>query len=146
MRSVVDPTVVADDSPAEVTDSPAKVPAGRLEPWEVDTLEAPPAFTRRSWTMLIGPGILLAGSSVGAGEWLFGPAVSSQFGGTFLWLATISIVTQAFYNLEVMRYTLYCGEPIFAGYFRMSPGPKFWTGVYLTLCIAHIWPFMASNA
>ena len=65
---------------------------------------------------------------------------------TFLWLATISIVTQVFYNLEVMRYTLYCGEPIFAGFFRLAPGPKFWTVVYLVLCVSHIWPFMASNA
>ncbi len=122
------------------------VPAGRLPPWEVGTLEPPPHFSGRNWTALIGPGILLAGSSVGAGEWLFGPAVSAQFGGTFLWLATISIVTQAFYNLEVMRYTLYCGEPVFVGFFRMVPGPKFWTAVYLILCIAHIWPFMAANA
>jgi hypothetical protein len=127
-------------------DPNARVPAGRLSPWEVGTLEPAPKHSWRDWTSLIGPGILLAGSSVGAGEWLFGPAVSAQFGGTFLWLATISIVTQAFYNLEVMRYTLYCGEPIFVGFFRLSPGPKFWTGVYLVLCIAHIWPFMASNA
>jgi hypothetical protein len=122
------------------------VPAGRLPAWEVGTLEPPPHFSGRNWTALIGPGILLAGSSIGAGEWLFGPAVTAQFGGTFLWLATISIVTQVFYNLEVMRYTLYCGEPIFCGFFRLVPGPKFWTAVYLVLCIAHIWPFMAANA
>jgi hypothetical protein len=122
------------------------VPAGHMPPWEVGPLEPPPKHSWRKWTALIGPGILLAGSSVGAGEWLFGPAVSAQFGGTFLWLATISIVTQAFYNLEVMRYTLYCGEPIFVGYFRLAPGPKFWTAIYLVLCVAHIWPFMAANA
>jgi len=117
-----------------------------LPAWEVGSLEPPPRFSGRKWTALLGPGILLAGSSVGAGEWLFGPAVTAQFGGTFLWLATISIVTQAFYNLEVMRYTLYCGEPIFVGFFRLVPGPKFWTAVYLVLCVAHIWPFMAANA
>jgi hypothetical protein len=124
----------------------ARVAAGCLAPWEVGALEEPPRHSWRDWTSLIGPGILLAGSSVGAGEWLFGPAVSAQFGGTFLWLATISIVAQAFYNLEVMRYTLYCGEPIFVGFFRLLPGPRFWTAVYLILCIAHIWPFMAANA
>lgn len=122
------------------------VPAGCLSPWEVETLEPPPQFSWKRLTSLIGPGILLAGSSVGAGEWLFGPAVTAQFGGTFLWLATISIATQAFYNLEVMRYTLYCGEPVFTGFFRLVPGPKFWTAVYLVLCVAHIWPFMAANA
>jgi hypothetical protein len=124
----------------------ATVPAGHLPPWNVSTLEAAPRHSWRDWKTLIGPGILLAGSSIGAGEWLFGPAVSAQFGGTFLWLATLSIVTQLFYNLEVMRYTLYCGEPIFAGFFRLAPGPKFWTVVYLVLCVSHIWPFMASNA
>jgi hypothetical protein len=123
-----------------------RIPAGQLPAWEVGTLESPPVYSWRKWTSLLGPGILLAGSSVGAGEWLFGPAVTAQFGGTFLWLATISIVTQGFYNLEVMRYTLYCGEPIFVGFFRLLPGPKFWTGVYLVLCIAQIWPFMAANA
>jgi hypothetical protein len=90
--------------------------------------------------------VLLAGSAVGAGEWLFGPAVTAQYGGTFLWLATISIVLQVFFNLEVVRYTLYCGEPIFVGFFRTRPGPRFWTLCYVTLFIAHIWPFMASNA
>jgi hypothetical protein len=126
--------------------STERVPAGQLSAWEVGTLEPAPVTSWRKWTSLLGPGILLAGSSVGAGEWLFGPAVSAQFGGTFLWLATISIVTQVFYNLEVMRYTLYCGEPIFVGFFRLVPGPKFWTAVYLVLCVAHIWPFMAANA
>jgi hypothetical protein len=126
--------------------SPERLAAGQLSAWEVGELEPAPVPSWRKWTTLIGPGILLAGSSVGAGEWLFGPAVSAQFGGTFLWLATISIVTQAFYNLEVMRYTLYCGEPIFVGFFRLVPGPKFWTAVYLALCVAHIWPFMAANA
>lgn len=145
MRTVTDaPDKV--DIAIENSTAPLTVPAGRLAPWEVDTLDAAPQQSWRDWTGLIGPGILLAGSSIGAGEWLFGPAVTAQFGGTFLWLATISILTQLFYNLEVMRYTLYCGEPIFAGLFRMPPGPRIWTGVYLTLSIAHIWPFMASNA
>ena len=89
---------------------------------------------------------MVAGSAIGAGEWLFGPAVTAQYGGTFLWLATFSIVFQVVYNLEVMRYALYCGEPIFIGFFRTRPGPRFWLLCYMTLFLAHIWPFMASNA
>jgi hypothetical protein len=89
---------------------------------------------------------VVAGSAIGAGEWLFGPAVTAQYGGTFLWLATLSIVLQVVYNLEVMRYALYCGEPIFIGFFRTAPGPRFWLICYMTLFLAHIWPFMASNA
>jgi hypothetical protein len=119
---------------------------GRLAPWQVGDLPAPPRFGWRQWPELIGPGIVVAGSAVGAGEWLFGPAVTAQYGGTFLWLATLSILFQVVYNLEVMRYALYCGEPIFIGYFRTPPGPRFWTFCYMTLFLAHIWPFMASNA
>jgi hypothetical protein len=117
-----------------------------LAAWDVGDLAAPPSFGWRQWTELIGPGVIVAGSAVGAGEWLFGPAVTAQYGGTFLWLATLSIVFQIVYNLEVMRYALYCGEPIFIGYFRTRPGPRFWMVCYLTLFLAHIWPFMASNA
>ncbi len=121
-------------------------PAESIVPWQVGDLIPPPVLDWRHWAELIGPGVLVAGSAVGAGEWLFGPAVTAQYGGTFLWLATFSIVLQVVYNLEVMRYALYCGEPIFIGFFRTRPGPRFWLLCYMTLFLAHIWPFMASNA
>jgi hypothetical protein len=109
---------------AEVVGSPA--PAGSIAPWQVGQLDPPPEFSWRQSAELIGPGVLIAGSAIGAGEWLFGPAVMAQYGGTFLWLATCSIICQVVYNLEVMRYALYCGEPIFIGFFRTRPGPRFW--------------------
>jgi len=121
-------------------------PEGSIAPWQVGDLIPPPTFGWRQSAELIGPGVLVAGSAIGAGEWLFGPAVTAQYGGTFLWLATFSIVFQVVYNLEVMRYALYCGEPIFIGFFRTRPGPRFWLLCYMTLFLAHIWPFMASNA
>jgi hypothetical protein len=127
----------------------ADVGAAREEsvaPWQVGDLPAPPRFGWRQSAELIGPGVLVAGSAIGAGEWLFGPAVTAQYGGTFLWLATFSIVFQIIYNLEVMRYALYCGEPIFIGFFRTPPAPIFWLYCYMFLFLAHIWPFMASNA
>jgi len=111
-----------------------RVPGGALEPWTVASLPEPPRLSWRGLPMLI------------AGEWLFGPAVSAQYGGTLLWLATLSIVAQVFFNLEVMRYALYCGEPIFVGYFRTRPGPKLWVAGYLLLEVCNIWPFMAANA
>ncbi len=121
-------------------------PEGSIAPWQVGELIPPPRFSWRHSAELIGPGVLIAGSAIGAGEWLFGPAVTAQYGGTFLWLATFSIVLQVIYNLEVMRYALFCGEPIFIGFFRTPPGPRFWLLCYMTLFLAHIWPFMASNA
>ena len=92
-------------------EKPETVEAGVLAPWSVDELPRPLPTGWRQWKRFIGPGMLLAGASVGAGEWLFGPAVSAQFGAMLMWLASISIVLQVFLNLEVMRYALYCGEP-----------------------------------
>jgi hypothetical protein len=46
----------------------------------------------------------------------------------------------------MMRYTLYCGEPIIVGGLRTNPGPMFWIGIYAILDIASIWPYNASNA
>jgi hypothetical protein len=132
--------------PTRVVEDVVAVPNGRVAPWELGDLVWPPGFGWRQSAELIGPGVLVAGSAIGAGEWLFGPAVTAQYGGTFLWLATLSIVLQVVYNLEVMRYALYCGEPIFIGFFRTRPGPRFWLFCYMTLFLAHIWPFMASNA
>ncbi|MED5447222.1 MAG: Nramp family divalent metal transporter [Planctomycetota bacterium] len=131
---------------SESTVEPGKKPGGALEPWDVGNLPAPPVMNWKKLPTLIGPGILMAGVAIGAGEWLFGPAVSAQYGGTLLWLATLSILGQVFFNIEVMRYALYCGEPIVVGYFRTTPGPRFWLPIYLVLEICNIWPFMAANA
>ena len=119
---------------------------GVLGAWQTGELPPPPPGGWQTWKALLGPGVLLAGASVGSGEWLSGPAVSAQYGGTLLWVATLSILAQVFCNLEMMRYTLYCGEPIVVGYFRTRPGPRFWTWAYLVLDFAAIWPFNASNA
>ena len=55
------------------------------------------------------------GAAIGGGEWLMGPAVTARYGGAIMWLATLSILGQVVYNLEISRYTLYTGEPIFTG-------------------------------
>ena len=119
---------------------------GMLGAWQTGELPPPPPGGWQTWKALLGPGVLLAGASVGSGEWLSGPAVSAQYGGTLLWVATLSIIAQVFCNLEMMRYTLYCGEPIVVGFFRTWPGPRLWTFVYVLLDFAAIWPFNASNA
>jgi hypothetical protein len=124
----------------------AKVAGGRLAPWNVGELPAPPSPGWRLWIGLLGPGVVLAGTSIGSGEWLFGPAVSAQYGATILWLASISIILQVFCNLMMMRYTVYCGEPIIVGGLRTAPGPVYWIAAYAILDLASIWPYNASNA
>src|SRR4051812_49511347 len=90
-------------------------PAGELPPWEVGDLPPPPGAGWRLWIGLIGPGVVLAGTSIGTGEWLFGPAVSAQYGAALFWLALTSIIFQVFCNLMFMRYAVFCGEPINVG-------------------------------
>ena len=74
---------------SESTVEPGKRTGGALQPWDVGDLPSPPEMNWKKLPTLIGPGILMAGVAIGAGEWLFGPAVSAQYGGTLLWLATL---------------------------------------------------------
>ena len=59
--------------------------------------------------------------------------------------ATLSILGQALYNVEVSRYALYTGEPIFAGKLRTLPGPAFWVPVYLMFDAASFFPYLAAS-
>lgn len=114
--------------------------------WQSADLPAAPVLSPGQWKILIGPGLLFAGSAIGGGEWLFGPIVTAQYGGQLMWIAMISIVLQVSHNLCMMRYTLYTGEPIMVGFFRLFPGPRFWVFAYLILDLPGIFPYLASNA
>ncbi len=114
--------------------------------WNVGELVDAPKFGWKQWTLLLGPGLLMGGSAIGGGEWLTGPIVTAKYGGSLLWLATLSILGQVIYNLEISRYTLYSGEPIFTGKFRMIPGPMFWVCIYLLLDFGSVFPYLAANA
>ena len=118
---------------------------GRMPDWGVAELPEPPKL-KGGWTKLLGPGLMMAGAAIGGGEWLMGPATTAKYGGIIMWLAMVSILTQVVYNLEVMRYALFCGESIFVGWFRLGPGPRFWTGVYLFVDFFGLWPYLAANA
>ncbi len=125
----------------------APYPGSRAMPrWNVGKLPDAPHFTSRNWFSMLGPGLLAGGAAIGGGEWLMGPAVTARFGGSLLWLATLSIVGQVIYNIEISRYTLYSGEPIFTGKFRTLPGPQFWVIVYLLLDFGSVFPYLAANA
>jgi hypothetical protein len=114
--------------------------------WDVGELPEAPRLTMRSWAMLFGPGLVMAGAAIGGGEWLAGPLTTARYGGAILWLSTISIVAQLFYNLELGRYALYCGEPIFTGKFRLLPSPFFWLTIYVFLDFGSVFPYLVSNA
>lgn len=124
-----------------------KVEAGALPPWETADLPSPPPFNWGNAIAIIGPGAILLGTSIGSGEWLLGPAVTAQYSGRLLWLATVSIILQVVMNTEFIRYTMYTGEPIYTGFMRTKPGPFFWAIVYSVLAFLQLsWPGWASAA
>jgi hypothetical protein len=114
--------------------------------WDSAGLPDAPRFTIKKWAGMLGPGLILGGAAIGGGEWLVGPEVTAKYGGALLWLATLSIIGQVIYNLEISRYTLYCGEPIFTGKFRSKPGSRFWMPVYMALDLGSVFPYLALTA
>lgn len=130
--------------PADAVD---QQPGSPLMPrWSRADLPEPPVFTWRNWLALIGPGLMMGGAAVGGGEWLTGPLVTARYGAGLFWLATLSILAQVVYNVEISRYTLYCGEPIFTGKCRTPPGPWVWLPLYLLLDLGAFLPYLAASA
>ena len=117
----------------------------RMPRWDLGTLPSAPRFGLAALAAMLGPGLILAGSSIGGGEWLLGPAVAAQYGGALLWVATLSILSQFAYNLEASRYALYTGEPIMTGKFRTLPGPGFWLAIYMVLDLGALLPYQIGS-
>ena len=134
-------------SPAPATDGALPADHGGLAPWGVDDLPAPPPFGLRNLFKVIGPGAVMAATSIGGGEWLVGPAAAVKYSSAIFLIATIAIVLQVILNIEAIRYTVYTGEPIFGGIMRLKPGPRFWAGFYSALGFFQLgWPALAGSA
>lgn len=132
----------SDDLPSSDTDSGRAV----IPPWGTADLPEPRPLGLKNLAGLIGPGIVMCGIQIGGGEWLFGPDITAKYGGGLMWIATIAIITQAFYNIEAGRYALYCGEPVFTGFMRTAPGPAFWMGMTLLMSLSFFIPGLSTNA
>ena len=120
--------------------------AQEMPRWDTAELIEAPKFTAKNWVAMIGPGLVMGAAAIGGGEWLTGPIVSARYGGAMMWLATLSILGQGLYNIEISRYTLYTGEPIFTGKFRTLPGPMFWLCAYVLLDFGTFFPYLAASA
>ena len=121
--------------------------SGELPAWEVRDLPAPPPFGLRGLMKVIGPGAVMAATSIGGGEWLVGPAAAVKYTTSIFLIVTVSIALQVVFNLEAVRYTLYTGEPIFGGIMRLKPGPRFWAGFYTVIGFFQLgWPALAGSA
>src|SRR2546425_11626598 len=109
------------------------VDPGCLPAWNIDEMPEPRPFHARNLVKLVGPGLVLAGGSIGTGEWVMGPQAAAKYHGALMWAVLLSILGQVILNTEVMRYTLCTGEPIMTGFLRSKPGPKFWLPFYILL-------------
>ena len=129
------------------TESASRRVGGQMPAWEVAELPAPPPVTFRNVLRMIGPGTILLATCIGGGEWLVGPAAVVKYGPAILGVVTMAIFFQVIFNLEAIRYTLYTGEPIYGGFLRLKPGPRFWTPFYCIVSLAQLgWPALAAAA
>jgi len=118
----------------------------QLPPWDEADLPEAPRLSLRHISRLIGPGIVMMGIQIGGGEWLLGPEITARYGGGLMWIATVAIVLQVFYNIECGRYALYCGEPVMTGFMRTRPGPLFWMSFIFVLNLGALIPGLSTNA
>jgi hypothetical protein len=96
---------------------------------------------------VIGPGAIILGTSIGSGEWLLGPAAFVKYGMSLLWVTSVAAFLQTVLNTELIRYTLYTGEPALVGFMRTKPHATFWACFYSFLYFLQVgWPALAGAA
>ncbi|MFK7776737.1 MAG: Nramp family divalent metal transporter [Gimesia sp.] len=117
----------------------AVIPHQSLPPLKYKDL--PPAI---SWRKMIGPSIMLAGLSLGSGEFILWPYITYKTGFIFFWACLLGVITQFFMNMEIERWTLATGESAITGFCRLN---KNWAWVMLLLnIIPWAWPGWATGA
>lgn len=96
------------------------------------------------WTKMIGPSIILAGLSLGSGEFIIWPHIVYKAGFIFFWACMLGVVTQFFLNMEIERWTLATGESAITGFCRLW---KHWAWIMLLMNILPwAWPGWATGA
>jgi hypothetical protein len=128
------------------TSGPIEARSG-LDPWNRGELPAAPRPQGIGWMSAVGPGVIALGASIGSGEFLLGPAAFVKYGLSLLWIVGIASLLQTFFNLELMRYTMATGEPVFTGFMRTRPRSTFWAWFYSILYFLQMgWPGWAGAA
>lgn len=118
-----------------------------LDPWRISELPEPPRPQGFGWFSAVGPGVIVLGASIGSGEFLLGPAAFVKYGLSLLWIVGVAAVLQTLLNVEVMRYTLATGEPVFTGFMRTRPSSTFWAWFYSAAYFLQMgWPGWAGAA
>ncbi len=86
-----------------------------LEPLaEFKTADLPKPPT--SFWKLAGPGAVLVGLSIGAGEIVVWPRTVAQYGAGMVWAAMLGVFLQMWVNFEIGRWTIATGETVYTGF------------------------------
>ncbi|MFP6769212.1 MAG: Nramp family divalent metal transporter [Planctomycetaceae bacterium] len=139
-------TPANDDASGKPAEEQAWRPRTCLPDWGDAELPLPRPLGLKNLAGFIGPGIVMCGIQLAGGEWLLGAEITARYGGSLMWIAAIAILGQVFYNIECGRYTLYCGEPVFTGFMRARPGPRFWIGIFVLLSLGAFIPALSTTA
>ena len=130
----------------EAAPAPVEARSG-LDAWHRAELPDAPTPRGLAWLGTVGPGVVILGASIGSGEFLLGPAAFVRYGLTLLWLVGIAAVLQTLFNMELMRYTMATGEPVFTGFMRTRPSSTVWAWIYAALYFLQVgWPGWAGAA
>jgi hypothetical protein len=93
---------------------------------------------------VVGPSVILLATSIGSGEYVLWPFITSQVGLVAMWMAVVGITTQYFINMEIERYTLATGETAVTGFTRLW---RPWGVIMAVLAlISWGWPGWATGA
>lgn len=71
---------------------------------------------------IAGPGAILVGLSIGAGEIVIWPLIAAEYGASMVWAAVLGVFLQLWINFEVGRWTIATGETVYTGYSRVWRG------------------------
>lgn len=82
--------------------------------------ELPPR--QRAFWKMTGPGAVLVGLSIGAGEIIIWPRIAAEYGASMVWAAVLGVFIQMWINIEIGRWTIATGETAYAGYARVWRG------------------------
>jgi Mn2+/Fe2+ NRAMP family transporter len=99
-----------------------------------------PTPARRRWSLL-GPGIVVAATGVGAGDLVATLIAGSRFGYALLWAAVLGTIIKIALAEGVGRWSLASGRTIFQGWSSLGA----WASVYFGLYVV-IWGFVYGAA
>jgi hypothetical protein len=106
-------------------------------PTPEDVFDAPRIRLKETVTLVIGPSLIALGLSIGSGEWILAPLAIGTSGWIGIgFVALVSILLQALYNVEIGRYVLATGEVPSLGFGRIPPG--FFIGTILAVLLFYL--------